>query len=159
MAGVVVSVDGGTQLVQHSGMSHSIMQSTTNVWRGLGRRSHNSLGMAPENPFPERPIKPTSYAIKAESDERWKDRDFKKHETTVRKALTEIRYTSHGSGNGTRHIVIVNLEETQLLQKRYVTAQCSHKIIIVEIELTERVQSPERIRQRPREVIEVEIQQ
>ena len=54
-----------------------------------------------------------------------------------KKTLTEIWYTSHGSGNGTRHIVIVNLEEAQFLQKRYIITQCSHKIIIIKIQLME----------------------
>ena len=67
VAGVVVSVDGGTQLVQHSGMSQSIIQSTTNVCRGLGRRSHKSLAMAPENLFPDRPIKPKFMQFEGET--------------------------------------------------------------------------------------------
>lgn len=37
----------GMQLVQHSGMSHPILQSTTRVSSGLGRKSHISVGMDP----------------------------------------------------------------------------------------------------------------
>ena len=33
-------------------------QLTTNVWRGLGRSAHTSVGTAPSKEFPERPIKP-----------------------------------------------------------------------------------------------------
>lgn len=37
----------GIQLVQHSGMSHPILQSTRRVSSGLGRKSHISVGMDP----------------------------------------------------------------------------------------------------------------
>jgi len=37
----------GMQLVQHSGISHPILQSTTRVSSGLGRKSHISVGMDP----------------------------------------------------------------------------------------------------------------
>jgi len=54
----LLSVMAGTQLVQHCGISQSILQSTTNVWRGSGRRSHTFSGIAPWKLLPERPIKP-----------------------------------------------------------------------------------------------------
>lgn len=56
----------GTQLVQHCGISQSILQSTTNVWRGEGRRSHTSLGIAPTKLLPERPIKPKCLGLQRE---------------------------------------------------------------------------------------------
>lgn len=93
VAGVVVSIDGGTQLEQHSGMSQSIIQSTTNVCRGLGRRSHNSLAMAPENLFPDRPIKPKIHAIR-------------KRRPTVRPGRIEISKTrSNGKIDTHRNLV------------------------------------------------------
>ena len=54
---VVSYVLYGTQLVQHSGIAHSVSQLTTRVRRGVGRSAHISLGTAPSKAFPERPIK------------------------------------------------------------------------------------------------------
>jgi hypothetical protein len=46
-ASVPPSSSTGIQLVQHSGMSHTILQSTTSVSSGLGRKAHISAGIDP----------------------------------------------------------------------------------------------------------------
>jgi hypothetical protein len=46
-ASVPPSSSTGIQLVQHSGILHTMLQSTTSVSSGLGRKAHISVGIDP----------------------------------------------------------------------------------------------------------------